>query len=301
MNLNHLEYFLEAINCKSITKASEKLYLSPATLVTAIKSLEKELGYQLLIRSHSGVTPTAAGIQIYNDILKIKKITQSWYSLDKINNLINSVSIKVVPSIYESIGSHLSIELLEAYPNIFLDITPLYSRNFEKEFYENTIKIAIGSYHELDKISIEAFARNSNLKLDILFEDYYIIYYGAKNEYFSGKNAVNLDEYKLMERVIFHSQKTFECEMNEFYNKFLPLCTFEQLLEYISTHNCVTVLPSILQNHNFFSNGKVCTCPFQDCHKKIWFYMLSHPENQLSFAERSVRDYIKVYFHSRFS
>ena len=301
MNLNHLEYFLEIVNCDSITKASKKLYLSPTTLVSAINALENELGYKLLIRSHRGVTPTTAGKIVYDDLLKIFKMTRSWFFLDKINHATENVTIRVVPSVYESVCSKLSVDMLENYPDIFLDMTPLYSRNFEKEFFENHLSLAIGSYHKSNKSSVEVFAQNFNLNLDILFEDHYVVYYSSANKFFENKSSISLEEYNSLESISFLSQKTFECEMNSFFTKLLPIYTFEQLFEYLSNHNCVTILPSILQKHIICSSGKIHTCPFSDNTIKIWFYLLSHQENKLTVSEKKVQDYIKFYFSKNFT
>lgn len=293
MNLNHLEYFLEIVNCSSITKASKKLYLSPTTLVAAVNALEDELGYKLLVRSHNGTTPTAAGRVIYEDILEIFKTKESWFFLDKIGGVAESATIKVVPSIYESVYPKLSVDMLEKYPDVFLDAAPLYSRNFEKEFYENNLKLYLGSYHKSDKGAIELFAQNLHLNLDVLFEDEYLVYYGAQNEYFQGKGSIMLAEYNSFERITFLSQKTFECEISKFFSRLMPMYSFEQMFEYIATHNCVTVLPSILKNNLHCSSGQILTCPFSDNHTKIWFFLLSHQEDKLSPAEKKARDYFR--------
>lgn len=52
MKFEHLKYFVEIAHCSSINNAAKNLFVSQPTLTSAIKSLEKDLGFQLRKRSH---------------------------------------------------------------------------------------------------------------------------------------------------------------------------------------------------------------------------------------------------------
>lgn len=56
-----IEYFIEVANKLSFTKASEALFVSQSTISKKILSLEKELGFKLLIRSSKKVELTSNG------------------------------------------------------------------------------------------------------------------------------------------------------------------------------------------------------------------------------------------------
>jgi len=57
--------FLKEIACvKSITAASANLNITPQALSSSIKTLEKELNFQVLIRSNQGVSLTPEGIKL---------------------------------------------------------------------------------------------------------------------------------------------------------------------------------------------------------------------------------------------
>ena len=65
---NHLlDTFLAVADCGSFLKASEQLYISPTAVMKQINQLEKELDLKLIERTHAGVTPTSAGVSIYQD------------------------------------------------------------------------------------------------------------------------------------------------------------------------------------------------------------------------------------------
>jgi DNA-binding transcriptional LysR family regulator len=61
MNLRQLEYFVAIADAGSFTRAAERLFVAQPSLSQQIKSLERELGGQLLERLPSGVRLTAAG------------------------------------------------------------------------------------------------------------------------------------------------------------------------------------------------------------------------------------------------
>ncbi|MFD1384559.1 LysR family transcriptional regulator [Rhodanobacter aciditrophus] len=60
-NLRHLRVFLSVTELKSITRASESIYLSQPAITQAIAKLEKLLGVSLFERHSDGMYPTIAG------------------------------------------------------------------------------------------------------------------------------------------------------------------------------------------------------------------------------------------------
>ena len=61
MNLQHLKYAVEVERSKSISKASEALYLNQPYLSKAIRELESEVGIEIFNRTSRGVLPTKEG------------------------------------------------------------------------------------------------------------------------------------------------------------------------------------------------------------------------------------------------
>ncbi|ADZ90118.1 LysR family transcriptional regulator [Marinomonas mediterranea] len=60
-NLRHLRVFLSVIEQKSITKASDSIFLSQPAITQAIAKLEKQLGANLFERHSDGMYPTKSG------------------------------------------------------------------------------------------------------------------------------------------------------------------------------------------------------------------------------------------------
>ncbi|MBS0340116.1 MAG: LysR family transcriptional regulator [Proteobacteria bacterium] len=71
MDLRTLRYFIAVLEAGSLSRAAGSLYIAQPALTAQIKKLEGELGVQLFERSHAGVTPTPAGVQLYDDARRL--------------------------------------------------------------------------------------------------------------------------------------------------------------------------------------------------------------------------------------
>lgn len=74
MNENQLKSFLLAADEKSFSKAAEKTFISSPALVQQINLLEKNLGFSLFVRKHTGIELTDAGVLFYDAAKKILDI-----------------------------------------------------------------------------------------------------------------------------------------------------------------------------------------------------------------------------------
>lgn len=61
MRLNQLEYFIKVVECGSITKAAQELYLSQPSLTKAVSGLEAEYDLKLFDRTAKGLKLTPEG------------------------------------------------------------------------------------------------------------------------------------------------------------------------------------------------------------------------------------------------
>lgn len=78
MNLKEIEYIVTIAEEGTLTRAAEKLFITPSALTQQLVHLEKEIGMPLFIRSRNGWTPTDAG-EIYlktaKEMLNMKRET----------------------------------------------------------------------------------------------------------------------------------------------------------------------------------------------------------------------------------
>lgn len=65
VNFKTLKSFVTAVDAKSLSAAAQQLRVAQPALSQHIASLEEHFKHKLLVRSNAGVTPTAAGAELY--------------------------------------------------------------------------------------------------------------------------------------------------------------------------------------------------------------------------------------------
>lgn len=73
MTDRQLAAFMECIELGSITKAANALHVSPQSLSEQLARLERELGFDLVVRSHGGVRPSHAGKAFYDGLGPLRR------------------------------------------------------------------------------------------------------------------------------------------------------------------------------------------------------------------------------------
>lgn len=73
MNETQLKIFIHAADCKSLTKAADRLFLSAPAVMNQVNALETDLGVKLFHRSPRGITLTEAGESVYKDAKSLLK------------------------------------------------------------------------------------------------------------------------------------------------------------------------------------------------------------------------------------
>ena len=64
MTLQQLKYFVTVAECKNITSAAEKLFISQPSLSAAIHNFEKEMGVTAFTRTNKGIKITREGEEL---------------------------------------------------------------------------------------------------------------------------------------------------------------------------------------------------------------------------------------------
>ena len=77
MDIVALRYFTETARLGNLTKAAEKLEISPSAVYRQIKILETELGVSLYYRTHYGLSLTSAGKALYDKAVEILQLSDA--------------------------------------------------------------------------------------------------------------------------------------------------------------------------------------------------------------------------------
>ena len=167
MQLKKIEYFIEIIECGSLSKAAEKLFLSQSTLSRYLEKLEDEAGIALFIRKKNNhLELTEFGKTYYKRALEINTI---WKKLngeltEYIDDTMQNRNISIGFSL-ENMADLLepSIKELKAkYPNVTITLIPDYAVNLKTNIVEGRLDFAVSAISEktndlvyVDRESIE--------------------------------------------------------------------------------------------------------------------------------------------------
>jgi DNA-binding transcriptional LysR family regulator len=117
-----MEYIIEVVQCGSINKAAQNLYLSQPNLSNSIKALERELGFQIFIRKNSGIELTPEGTEF------LKYANRIHVEMEKIKN---------IPSLFQK---YRDLSITSTYSSLFLQIFMSYRNLHPIEDIQDTFK-----------------------------------------------------------------------------------------------------------------------------------------------------------------
>jgi LysR family nitrogen assimilation transcriptional regulator len=127
IKLDQLRYFVEAVQCGSISAAARKVHLAQPAFSTQIRSLEEDLGVRLLDRSAKGVQLTESGERLYHGALSLfrhaEQVREETVSV--MGELAGEVRIVLASSVAPLLAGQLFWETQQRYPQIRLVILDL--------------------------------------------------------------------------------------------------------------------------------------------------------------------------------
>ena len=118
MTFRQMELFILVCEYKSISKASEKLFISQQGVSKMIRELEKELSCKLLNRTKNGISPTESGLYFLGECREI---------LERRDSILSNISNKKgIP--YETIYIGMSYGMIAALPHRLI---PTFEQNYD--------------------------------------------------------------------------------------------------------------------------------------------------------------------------
>lgn len=211
MTLQQLKYLVTVAECRNITEAAEKLFISQPSLSAAIHNLESEMGVTAFVRSNKGVSITREGEELLSfarNLLEQAEIMKEHFCSDEKRNPKFCVSCQ-----------HYSFAV-----NAFVDVVGKYDAdeyNFilrETQTGEIIDDVANGN-SEIGVLYISNHNEDVLTKLfkknDLLFEEMFTAsphIFISKNHPLAHKDKITLDELKPYPYLVYE-----QGERNSFY------------------------------------------------------------------------------------
>lgn len=227
MNLNQLEYFVNAAETLNFTNTAKKFYISQTAITQQIKALEEYVGEELFYRKNKKLSLTPVGKVFYQECKAILIRTSD--ALEKVhlaaNGIIGDLRIGVIDG-YEKTNISDSI------------------RNFHNEYPNVSLKFVIKSYREL-------WSMLENNDLDIIFNT---IFESFNEERYS---RIKIEDYPVM--TVLHPTHPLSgrniINIKDFYNEnFIALSFDDKDMKYensiLNYMNISDIKPNIIQYSN---------------------------------------------------
>ncbi len=146
MRLEQLTYVVTIADCRSISKAAKKLYVTQPALSNALRDLEKELNFPIFYRNAQGVSLTEKGEELYriaqsiqSDLEQIHRLSAKGRHADKIN--IAAAPLVCCYAFFEAMDS-----IRIAFPGLDLSIVELRPRQMSQALGGGAVDIALCGY-----------------------------------------------------------------------------------------------------------------------------------------------------------
>ena len=193
MTLIQLKYAITVAGEHSLNNAAKKLYISQPSLSSAIHSLEKEIGFDIFIRSKSGITLTTAGAEF---IGYAKSVIEQYEILDaKYLSQVNQKKSFSVSMQHYTFAVNAFVELVKQYgmDEYEFEVHETKTHEVIENVKNHKSEIGILYLNDYNKGVLTKIFAESGLHFVPLFECGIYVYMW-KGHPLAGKDEISLDE-----------------------------------------------------------------------------------------------------------
>lgn len=139
------EYFLEIVNCRSITEASKKLFISQPALSQTMKNLENELQFSLFVRGSSPLQLTKLGEKVIPIARSIVSFHQNIEGQIKALQELPTHAFRfgVLSGQAQGVVTHVLTDFIDTHPQVEVSITECGSHDIEQMLMDGKIDIGV--------------------------------------------------------------------------------------------------------------------------------------------------------------
>jgi LysR family transcriptional activator of glutamate synthase operon len=236
MNIEYFYSFLEAVNQKSLSKASERLNISQPALSKQIRKVEDYFNMSLLSRTTSGVELTEAGKLVYNRLpIILKEMVAIQNDLNQLRNM-KTYKVGTLPSLA---GNYIPSKIVKLKEKGI--ITEVVVKNSSHEIYE------LLQNGQVDAAIIEELPIQKTFWKKELFTEPLVAVVHISNQ-LSKRKSVSLEEISDEEFVLYPSSCTIRKSLSERVKELKVKTEVEFgefLIGYVAAGGGITVVPEI--------------------------------------------------------
>lgn len=202
MTLNQLKYVIMLSKVNSINEAAKMLFISQPSLTSALKSLEEELGFDIFLRSKTGISLTVKGSEFLG---YAKSVIEQYDILDA-----KYISQNTVKRSFQVSMQHYTFAV-----NAFVEVINQYGLDeYEFEIHETKThevienvknqksEIGVLYMNDYNRMVLNKILGDANLEFVPLF-DCNIYVYMSKNNPLSKKKLIKMEELDVYPCLVF--------------------------------------------------------------------------------------------------
>jgi LysR family tcuABC transcriptional regulator len=143
MDIRQLRYFVKVCEAGSLGRAAGELGLAPSALSQQISRLEGELATRLLQRQSTGVTPTDAGMALWQQAQLILRHMEAAVRAAQSARLAGQVSVGMASTTASVLGVALAQAMRQRYPAVRLHLVEALSGHLTQMLNARQLDLAI--------------------------------------------------------------------------------------------------------------------------------------------------------------
>jgi len=175
MNIRDLDFFIKVYERRSISVASENLFISAQGLSNVISRLEQELGCSLFNRDRAGSVPTVCGEAFYKYAVKTKSEYERM--ITEIEHLSRAekgvIRIGYSFGVMSGLTMNITQEFQNKYPEYELDFAEMPDKIVEELVLSEELDIGFAAYVDKDKFEYDLMNESEILFVPIKDSRFY--------------------------------------------------------------------------------------------------------------------------------
>ncbi len=175
MNIRDLDFFIKVYECRSISIASEKLFISAQGLSNVISRLEQELGCSLFNRDRAGSVPTVCGEAFYKYAVNTKSEYERMITeIEHISRAEKGV-IRIGYSfgVMSGLTMNITQEFQNKYPEYELDFAEMPDKIVEELVLSGDLDVGFAAYVDKERLEYELLSESEILFVPIKDSRFY--------------------------------------------------------------------------------------------------------------------------------
>lgn len=247
MNIQQLQYVLAVDTCRHFVTASEKCYVTQATLSMMIRKLEDELGVKIFDRSKHPVIPTDIGQKIINqakivlqEASRIKELVK-----EETRAISGELRVGIIPTLAPYLLPLFLQSFMKKYPDVKLQISELTTDDIVKKLFQN----------QLDAGLLAIPLGNASIIEQSLFFEEFVVYASKQDKILNKKYVlpkdIDINRLCLLEEGhCLRNQVINLCELKlrekTLHQLDFSAASIETVKKIVELNEGITVLPSLV-------------------------------------------------------